>query len=150
MFFTPQLVTVVTKIIDTLPQHTRINSSKHTKPRNIYRRSVAATKTRQDKLLAKKQQKIFAEMALTFFIQNSHLVRGLPRPGDDFADPTHRLGVRGHGADCSDVVHNVLGGDGLPPAVHCVKVEPNAACCDTMSSYIWSVYTITECCVLHA
>jgi len=42
-----------------------------------------------------------------------HLVGGLPRAADHFADPSHRLRVRRHHADGAEVVQHVLGGNRL-------------------------------------
>ena len=43
----------------------------------------------------------------------AHLVRGLPRAADDFADAAHRLAVARHHADRAEVVQHVLGRDRL-------------------------------------
>ena len=42
-----------------------------------------------------------------------HLVGGLPRAADDFADSAHRLRVRRHHADGAEIVQDVFGADGF-------------------------------------
>ncbi len=42
-----------------------------------------------------------------------HLVRRLPRAGDDFADAAHGLRIRTHHADGTEVVQDIFGSDGL-------------------------------------
>ena len=44
-----------------------------------------------------------------------HLVRGLPRAADHFADAAHRLRVGRHHAERAEVVQHVLGGNRLRP-----------------------------------
>jgi hypothetical protein len=44
-----------------------------------------------------------------------HFACGLPGARDDFPDPAHGLGIRAHHADGTQIMEDVLGGDGFTP-----------------------------------
>ena len=44
---------------------------------------------------------------------NLHFMRRLPGPNDDFANPAHRLRIRSDHREGTQIVKDILGGDGL-------------------------------------
>lgn len=86
--------------------------------------------TQEDKLLPPRRRRslvsiCFLPMSICLYV-HSYLGRRLPGPGDHFAHSSHGLRVGRHSADGSDVVHDVLRRNSLPPGKNIQRYTVNA------------------------